>query len=113
MTATALMNRARINDLRVDGINVRYAIAGEGPPVLLVHGLATSMITWCRNIDALADAGFTAIALDLPGYGGSGLAMHRGYSPESAAEFWSISLTKWVSTGFPWWATPREDSLRG
>jgi 4,5:9,10-diseco-3-hydroxy-5,9,17-trioxoandrosta-1(10),2-diene-4-oate hydrolase len=87
MTATALMNRARINDLRVDGISVRYAIAGEGPAVLLVHGLATSMITWCRNIDALADAGFTAIALDLPGYGGSGLAMHRGYTPESAAEF--------------------------
>lgn len=87
MTIAALMQRAQIADLQVDGINVRYAIAGEGLPVLLVHGLATSMITWCRNIDALADAGFTAIALDLPGYGGSGLADHLGYTPESAADF--------------------------
>ena len=87
MTIAALMQRAQISDLRVDGINVRYAIAGEGPAVLLVHGLATSMITWCRNIDAVARAGFTAVAIDLPGYGGSGLADHRGYSPESAAGF--------------------------
>jgi pimeloyl-ACP methyl ester carboxylesterase len=81
------MQRAQINDLFVDGINVRYAVAGEGPVVLLVHGLATSMITWCRNMAAIADAGFTAVALDLPGYGGSGLAGNRGYSPESAADF--------------------------
>ena len=87
MTATALMKRARIDDIRVDGLKVRYAVAGEGPAVLLVHGLATSMITWCRNIDALAEAGFKAIAVDLPGYGGSELADHRGYSPESAADF--------------------------
>ena len=87
MTATALMERARIDDIHVDGLSVRYAVAGEGPPVLLVHGLATSMITWYRNIGELADAGFKAIALDLPGYGGSELAAHRGYSPESAADF--------------------------
>ena len=87
MTVTALMKRARIDDITVDGINVRYAVAGTGPVVLLVHGLATSMITWCRNIDAIAEAGFTAVALDLPGYGGSSLADHRGYSPESAAVF--------------------------
>ena len=87
MTTTALMERAEINDVRVDGVKVHYATAGEGPPVLLIHGLATSMITWCRNIGALADAGFRAIAIDLPGYGESELADHRGYSPESAADF--------------------------
>ncbi len=81
------MQESTIADARVDGINVRYAVVGDGPPVVLVHGLATSMITWCRNMRALADAGFTALALDLPGYGGSGLADHRGYSPESAADF--------------------------
>ena len=32
------------------GINVRYLEAGEGPAVLLVHGLATSKVTWyCNN----------------------------------------------------------------
>lgn len=87
MTATALMKQARIDDISVDSIRVRYATAGEGPPVLMVHGLATSMITWCRNVEAVAGAGFQAIAIDLPGYGGSEVAGHRGYSPESAAEF--------------------------
>ena len=87
MSTTALMKRAQVDDITVDGLSVRYAVAGTGPAVLLVHGLATSMITWCRNIDAIAEAGFTAVALDLPGYGGSSLAHHRGYSPDSAANF--------------------------
>ena len=87
MTTTALTQKARIEDVNVGGINIRYALAGEGPAVLLVHGLASSMITWYCNIDVIADAGFTAIAMDLPGYGGSGLANHLGYSPESAANF--------------------------
>lgn len=87
MTATGLMQPAHIDEIHVDGISVRYAVAGDGPPVFLVHGLATSMITWCRNMEALADAGFRAVAVDLPGYGGSGLADHRGYTPESAAGF--------------------------
>lgn len=81
------MQRAQIDEVYVDGVSVRYASAGEGPPVILIHGLASSMITWYCNIDALAEAGYTAIALDLPGYGGSGLATHLGYSPESAAQF--------------------------
>ena len=84
---TALMQQAQIKDVRVHGIDVRYAIAGEGPAVLLVHGLASSMITWYCNMDALADAGFTAIAVDMPGYGDSGLADHLGYAPETAARF--------------------------
>ena len=87
MTTTALMQPARIDEIHVDGMNVQFAVAGAGPVVLLVHGLATSMITWCRNMDAIAAAGFTALALDLPGYGGSSTADHRGYSPESAARF--------------------------
>ncbi len=87
MTTTALMQRAQIEDLNVGGINVRYAIAGEGPAVLLVHGLATSMITWYCNIDALADAGFTAIAMDLPGYGDSELPRSVGYEPTNGAHF--------------------------
>ena len=87
MSANELMQPASIEDLNVQGIKVRFAIAGDGPAVLLVHGLATSMITWCRNIEAIADAGFTAIAVDLPGYGGSGVPTHLGYSPENAAQF--------------------------
>ena len=84
---TALMQRAQVKDVTVDGVSVRYAVAGEGPAVLLVHGLASSMITWYCNMDALADAGYQAIAIDLPGYGDSGLADHLDFEPESAARF--------------------------
>ena len=84
---TALMQRAQVRDVTVDGISVRYATVGEGPAVILVHGLASSMITWYCNMDALADAGFQAIAIDLPGYGDSGLPNHLDYAPESAARF--------------------------
>ena len=84
---TALMQRAQIKDVRVDGVDISYAVAGEGPAVLLVHGLASSKITWYCNMDALADAGFKAIAIDLPGYGDSELADHLGYAPEAAAHF--------------------------
>ena len=69
---TALMRQAKVEDVKVDGVDVRYAVAGEGPAVLLVHGLASSMITWYCNMGALAEAGFQAIAIDLPGYGDSG-----------------------------------------
>ena len=86
-TTTALMQKARIEEVNVSGIKVRYAIAGEGPVVVLIHGLASSMITWYCNVDALADAGFTAIAVDLPGYGGSDLPSNLGYAPETAASF--------------------------
>lgn len=87
MTVSALAQMAHIRDIDVDGNRVRYAVEGEGPAVMMVHGLATSMITWWRNIDAVAAAGFTAIAVDLPGYGGSEIAYQRGYGPENAARF--------------------------
>ena len=87
MATIPLMYKARIEDVNVSGINVRYAVAGEGPAVLLVHGLASSLITWYCNIDAIADAGFTAIAVDLPGYGDSGLPHDVGYEPRNGAKF--------------------------
>lgn len=48
--------------------------AGEpGDPVLLVHGFADSAYTWHRNLRALAEAGFRALAYDHPGCGKSAL----------------------------------------
>ena len=81
------MQRADKKDINIWGVNIRYVQAGEGPVVLLLHGLGTSLITWYCNIDALAEAGFTVIALDLPGYGDSDKPGHLNYDPESASEF--------------------------
>lgn len=53
------------------GIRLFGVEAGEGPLVLLLHGFPEFWWSWHRQIDALARAGFRAIAVDLPGYGRS------------------------------------------
>ena len=84
------MQRAEYNTTSVWGLNVRYVDTGkavEGPVVLLLHGLADSLISWYCNIDFLADAGYRVIALDLPGFGESDKPSHLEYDPGSAADF--------------------------
>lgn len=54
---------------RVNGLNLHYVTAGEGPPVLLLHGFPDTHAIWRRQIPALAAAGFRVIAPDLRGYG--------------------------------------------
>ena len=55
--------------VRADGWNVRYRQAGEGPTLVLVHGLGCSADYWVRNGPWLAAAGYRVIAPDLPGFG--------------------------------------------
>lgn len=43
--------------------------AGAQPSVILVHGLRTSRTMWRSQLEALADAGIPATAIDLPGHG--------------------------------------------
>jgi pimeloyl-ACP methyl ester carboxylesterase len=52
----------------VGGINTRYICEGEGPPLVLIHGIGHSADVFYRNIDALARDYFV-IAPDLPGHG--------------------------------------------
>ena len=51
---------------------VNYVDLGDGPPVLLVHGLGGSWRNWLENILYLAKK-HRVIALDLPGFGTSPL----------------------------------------
>ena len=41
-------------NLEVGGSSVRYPTAGEGPPLVLLHGVGTSALEWNRAIPALA-----------------------------------------------------------
>lgn len=57
--------------LGVNGLRMRVARQGSGPPVLLLHGFPELGYSWRHQLPALADAGFTAIAPDLRGFGGT------------------------------------------
>jgi pimeloyl-ACP methyl ester carboxylesterase len=50
---------------------IAYTTEGEGQPIILIHGVAASRYDWTSLIPALANAGFQAYALDLPGHGDS------------------------------------------
>jgi pimeloyl-ACP methyl ester carboxylesterase len=54
----------------VNGLRLRYLRVGAGPPVLLLHGFASSLYTWAEVLPSLA-AGHEVVAVDLPGFGGS------------------------------------------
>ena len=79
------MPRLEHKRVNLAGVNVHYTQAGEGPVVLLVHGLGTSSVTWGHNIEPLAAAGYTVLAPDLPGYGDSDKPRSLSYSPEAGA----------------------------
>jgi len=52
-------------------LNLRVAIEGSGPLVLMVHGFPESWYSWRHQMSPVAEAGFTAAAIDVRGYGGS------------------------------------------
>jgi pimeloyl-ACP methyl ester carboxylesterase len=57
--------------IATNGINIRAAVLGEGPLVVMVHGFPDSWYSWRHQMAPLAAAGFTACAIDVRGYGGS------------------------------------------
>lgn len=57
--------------VRVQGWKLRYREAGDGHPIVLVHGLGVSADYWWRNGPPLAAAGHRVLAPDLPGFGRS------------------------------------------
>ena len=62
---------AQIRTIESNGIELRIAEAGEGPLVILVHGWPESWFSWRYQLQALALAGYHAVAPDMRGYGGS------------------------------------------
>ncbi|WP_326944982.1 alpha/beta hydrolase [Amycolatopsis sp. NBC_00348] len=58
-------------DVSANGIRLHIAELGEGPVVVLLHGFAEFWWTWHHQLQALADAGYRAVAVDLRGYGDS------------------------------------------
>ncbi|WP_226699029.1 alpha/beta fold hydrolase [Qipengyuania gaetbuli] len=57
--------------IEVGELSLRCAVEGEGPLVIMVHGFPESWYSWRHQIGPVADAGYTACAIDVRGYGGS------------------------------------------
>lgn len=55
--------------VEINGIRLHVREKGEGHPVLFLHGFPETSLSWRYQLDALAAAGYRAIAPDLRGYG--------------------------------------------
>jgi len=65
-------------EVELHGHRWLYRTAGEGPPVVLIHGMVNSSRHWSRVALGLADS-YTVIAPDLIGHGDTA-AMRGDYS---------------------------------
>jgi pimeloyl-ACP methyl ester carboxylesterase len=74
------------NEIRVDGVPIRYAVSGTGNrDLLLVHGYRAHHMWWYRLLPALEER-WRVIRLDLSGHGDSG---HRDHYSTTA---WTAEL---------------------
>ncbi len=78
-----------VRDVSASGARVHLAVAGDGPPVLLLHGNPQTHLTWHRVAPRLVAAGHAVVAADLRGYGDSGKPTgggdHAAYSKRAMA----------------------------
>jgi epoxide hydrolase 4 len=57
--------------IRGDGIDLHVAVAGDGPPVILLHVFPENWRSWRKQVPPLVRAGFSVWLPDLRGYGWS------------------------------------------
>src|SRR5437588_9890412 len=62
--------RPHLHQVEIDGGSINYVDygSGDGPPVVLVHGLGGCWQNWLEQIPRIAELR-RVIALDLPGFG--------------------------------------------
>src|SRR6266496_162727 len=74
--------------IQVGDQQVRYQVAGEGEPIILVHGLSASTLWWRRNVLNLAQH-YCVYLVDLPGFGS--MRFPRGRFVLTNAASWLLS----------------------
>ena len=68
-----------VKELTIPGFRIDYMEAGEGEPLVLLHGFAADKDHWTRVAPYLTSR-FRVIAIDLPGFGESDKPMDRRYT---------------------------------
>jgi pimeloyl-ACP methyl ester carboxylesterase len=105
-------------DIAANGVRFHVAVGEHFSPhrplVLLLHGFGEFWWAWRYQIPALDEAGFSAAAMDLRGYGASDKTP-RGYDPQTTAfdvtgVIKSLGFSSGVVVGHDWggmaaWAT--------
>lgn len=79
------MSAYRRTFIEANGLRLRVAEQGDGPLVLLCHGFPETSHAWRHQLNALAQAGFRAVAPDLRGYGSSA-------SPAEAGSYTTLDI---------------------
>ena len=77
----AIQKFAKGKFVTVDGKKIHYLEAGNGPPIILIHGFLYHTVMWKKNIDDLAKK-FKVYAIDLWGWGYSERLKEQEYSFE-------------------------------
>ena len=54
--------------VRGDGVDLHVAMAGDGPPVILLHGFPENWRSWRKQVRTLVDAGLSVWMPDMRGY---------------------------------------------
>ncbi len=67
-------------------VATHYRVFGEGPPLLLIHGLMTSSYSWRYVFEALGDH-YELYAPDLPGAGRTDKIVDTEYTPRAVGEW--------------------------
>ena len=73
-------------EIMVDGHSFHIIEQGDGPAVLFCHGFPDTALTWRKQMRAVAEAGYRAIALDMRGFGES-------YAPADFRLYTSLHVT--------------------
>lgn len=82
--------RLRFRGIETSKGEVSILEAGEGEPVLMLHGLGGTKISFLPTVAALAP-GMRTIAMDMPGFGDSAKPLGAPYTPAMFAE-WACAL---------------------
>ena len=69
----------RLDDVELSGRRVSVLTLGEGPDVLLIHGLGAAKTSFFDTAAAVRHAGFRVHVVDLPGFGASSAPLTAPY----------------------------------
>ena len=77
----------------IDGMNVHFKDEGKGCPIILLHGIGSSLHTWDIWANSLKK-NYRVIRLDLPGFGLTGPHPKKDYSMNNFTDFLNKFLLK-------------------